>query len=144
MNPEQYENFLLGSSEKKIIVGVVGSRRRNSPKDLEKLEMYVLSLMRKARKSNSLLEFVSGGCNEGADYFIAGLCTRYNLPLKEHLPKIEGYFDYYKRVQAYYDRNRLIAEDCNFLLAMVAEDRKGGTENTIKHANDLGKKVILI
>jgi hypothetical protein len=144
VNAEQYEN-LLNNKRKKIVVGVVGSRRRRSMQDLAKLDSYVLSLMHRARKSDADLEFVSGGCKEGADAFIKGLCTRYKLPLTEHLPVFavsgEHYWD---KVNAYYARNKLIAEDCNFLIAMPAEDRKGGTENTIIQAQELGKKVILI
>lgn len=139
---EQYEN-LLNNKRKKITVGVVGSRRRNSNKDLDKLESYVLALMRRAYKKDADLEFVSGGCEQGADFFIKCICIRYKLPLVEHLPKFTSN-QYWERVQAYYARNKLIAEDCQFLLAMVAEDRTGGTENTILHAESLGKKVILI
>jgi len=41
-------------------------------------------------------------------------------------------------------RNTLIAKDCTVLIACVAEDRTGGTEDTIKKADDLGKGVILV
>jgi len=32
-----------------------------------------------------------------------------------------------------YARNKLIARDADILIAVVAADRKGGTEDTIKH-----------
>ncbi len=39
-----------------------------------------------------------------------------------------------------YARNKLIARDADVLIACVAEDRKGGTEDTIKHfCKKLGK-----
>ena len=41
-------------------------------------------------------------------------------------------------------RNTLIAEDCDVLIACVAEDRKGGTEDTIKKVKALEKKVYLV
>lgn len=143
MNAEDYENVLNGT-RKVIVVGVVGSRRRNSIEDFNLLDSYVISLRRRAYKSNSDLEFVSGGCAEGADYFITKLCRKYDLKLTEHLPQLQGFSDYFKKVQAYYARNKLIAEDCNFLIAMAAHDRTGGTENTIGYTEKLGKKVILI
>ena len=36
---------------------------------------------------------------------------------------------------------RQIAAACDVLIAFVAHDRKGGTENTIEHARRLGKPV---
>jgi hypothetical protein len=41
-------------------------------------------------------------------------------------------------------RNSRIADDCDVLLALVAKDRKGGTEDTVKKARAHGKKVILL
>jgi hypothetical protein len=144
VNVEQYENILL-DKRKKIIVGVAGSRRRDSRKDFDLLDSYVISLRRKAFKADADLEFVSGGCPVGADSFIKELCKIYKLPLVEHLPKeVEKHAQYYTRVQAFHARNALIALDCHFLIAMVAPDRTGGTENTIFHAEKYGKKVIII
>jgi predicted Rossmann fold nucleotide-binding protein DprA/Smf involved in DNA uptake len=51
---------------------------------------------------------------------------------------------YHEQVKAFYARNRLIAEDADILLAMAAPDRKGGTENALKHAIELNKIIILI
>ena len=56
-------------------------------------------------------------------------------------PNIATYHDYRKM---YYARNKQIAEACDELVALVADDRKGGTESTIKFAEDAGKKVILL
>jgi hypothetical protein len=144
MNAEQYENTLLNNNNK-MIVGVVGSRRRNSDKDYEIIFSYGYALIRKARKANIELQFVSGGCPTGADFFIKRFCQHNDIVLVEHLPKkVEKYSPYFERVQAFHARNKLIAEDANFILAMVAPDRTGGTENTIFHAVNLGKKVVLI
>jgi hypothetical protein len=49
----------------------------------------------------------------------------------------------YLFTEAYYARNKLIAENCDILHAFVSPDRKGGTENTINHALKLGKQVII-
>jgi hypothetical protein len=40
-------------------------------------------------------------------------------------------------------RNADIARECNVLIALPAEDRTGGTEDTITKARILGKRVIL-
>jgi hypothetical protein len=148
MNVEQLEDCLT-NKKKKIVVGVVGSRRRNSSKDLDLLDSHVISLIRKADKANTDLAFVSGGCTRGADAFIKQICLERKLPLVEHLPKspIETghYIDpYWRSVDAYYARNLLIAKDCTFLIAMVAPDRTGGTENTISYCEEFSKKVVII
>ena len=41
-------------------------------------------------------------------------------------------------------RNTYIAEDCDILIAVVAEDRTGGTENTVGKAEKLKKTIVLI
>ena len=46
--------------------------------------------------------------------------------------------------EAYYARNKKIAEECDVLVAFVDSSRKGGTENTIKYASDFGKKVLIM
>jgi len=40
---------------------------------------------------------------------------------------------YIERVGAYFARNKEIAEYCDMLVAVVASDRTGGTENTIQY-----------
>lgn len=147
MKLDELEEFY--ENKKKVIrVGVVGSRRRNSDKDHSLIYSYGYSLIRKAKKANAELIFVSGGCKEGADSFIKSFCENHKIQLIEHLPKLEGLQghnkNYWMIVEAYYARNKLIAEDSNFIIAMVAADRTGGTENTIKYAEELGKDVILI
>lgn len=41
-------------------------------------------------------------------------------------------------------RNGNIADKSDILIAIVAKDRKGGTEDTIRKAKKIGKKVIII
>lgn len=148
MTIEELENHYTEIKPKIIKVGVVGSRRRNSDKDEKIIFNYALALLRKAHKANIELAFVSGGCKQGADSFIRKFCDLYPIELIEHLPKLDGLEghnkNYWMVVEAYYARNKLIAEDSNFIIAMVAPDRTGGTENTIKYAKELGKDVILI
>jgi hypothetical protein len=59
------------------------------------------------------------------------------------------WFDYDTMCNIFYRRNEEIAkEPMDYLLALVAPDRKGGTENTIKYFKqynkDWKKKLIII
>lgn len=142
MKIELYEELLHKEKKKSVVIGVVGSRRRNSEEDLEILFLCVKRCITKYQHIE--IEFVSGGCVEGADMFIKLMAQQLNLKLTEHLPDFKLSNNYFTRVQAYHARNLLIAKDCDFLIAMVSPDRKGGTENTILHAQKLNKKIILI
>jgi hypothetical protein len=48
------------------------------------------------------------------------------------------------RKAAGFVRNTKIAEECDVLIAVVASDRLGGTEDTIRKAEKLGKQIILV
>jgi len=105
-------------------LGIVGSRRRNSLEDKAIIKKRILVLQ------PSLL--VSGGCPKGADKFAEELAEELGISILIHYPKLpvkdSPKSDF---VIAYYERNRMIALDSDHLVALVAEDRKGGTENTI-------------
>jgi hypothetical protein len=126
-----------------VKLGVVGSRRRNTPADKELIRKI---LLHRIAKGDSL-HLVSGGCPKGADRFAEELAEELKLSISVHLPDESSlpsnpqYFDY---VQMYFARNTLIAQECNILLALPADDRRGGTEDTIRKAQDLGKPVILV
>ena len=60
---------------------------------------------------------------KGAD--LAGIATRFQA------------------TERYYARNQCIVEDCDRLIAFVAPDRSGGTEDTIRRAQRAGKPVEL-
>ncbi|HUX60717.1 MAG TPA: hypothetical protein VMV32_05350, partial [Ignavibacteriaceae bacterium] len=102
-------------------IGIVGSRRRDSEEDFKACEKIFLSLYEDGD------EIVSGGCSKGADAMAERLAKKHQVPIKIHyaqwnkLGKIAGFI-----------RNIDIARDADDLIAVVAEDRKGGTEDTIK------------
>jgi predicted Rossmann fold nucleotide-binding protein DprA/Smf involved in DNA uptake len=52
--------------------------------------------------------------------------------------------EYLDTVKEYYRRNKLIAEESDILIALVAKDRKGGTEHTIKEMLKLNKQVVIL
>lgn len=118
----------------KIKVGVVGSRRR---KDREFVESVVAHLPRD-------IIIVSGAC-EGPDSWAVDKAKELDIEFKEFPPNLPAKdAPYYEFVKSYYTRNEQIAQYCDFLIAFVASDRTGGTENTIKHALKLDKQVILM
>lgn len=120
-------------------VGVVGSRRRNSEGD----RRLVFSLLHDYVGPRPLV-VVSGGCKTGADRFAREWCELTSTKLVEHLPNMDP--KPHSRIDAinrYYARNKLIAADCDVLIALVARNRTGGTENTIGYARKLDKHVAI-
>ncbi len=127
---------LFQNKEDIIRIGVVGSRSRNS------LEDYLLLLdairSKIAEHGIDKIQLVSGGCRDGADSFAEDIHKELALPLPiiiHHPDKTKLRPNLPTRIawaEINYARNTLIAEDSDILMAMVAPDRKGGTEDTIK------------
>jgi len=117
-------------------LGIIGSRSRNTLND-KKL------LMEKIKELNPSI-LISGGCKKGADKFAEELSVETNIPITVFLPNIEKNMKYFETVKEYYKRNKKIANESDIILACVSSNRKGGTENTIKYAKKLGKKIIMI
>lgn len=132
-----------------VRVGVVGARKRNSRDDFYKVRSEIYWLVQKYGKENVTL--ISGGCPKGADYFAEQIAPQFELDIIIHKPdksKLDKELMKIKPKAAYaiinYERNTLIAEDSDILIACVAHDRKGGTEDTIKKFKKMKKgKVIL-
>ena|SRR3990167_4227142 len=127
-------------------VGIVGSRRRNTQDDKKILKEALLKLLEKTQKKNKLVELVSGGCPKGADKFAEELAEELDLKITIHYPdkkkmRFQAYSEY---ARICYERNTLIAQDSDILIAVVHKDRKGGTEDTVKKAERFGKKVVLL
>ena len=126
-------------------IGIVGSRRRDSKEDMEECRKIFLSIYEEGDT------IVSGGCKLGADRFAEIFIKEYKTPRIIHYPD-KSKLDKVKLAQsprwAYaeinFARNTLIAQDSDVLIACVAEDRKGGTEDTAKKAIAMGKKIILV
>lgn len=91
---------------------------------------------------------VSGGCR-GVDTWAAEAARAWGLEVVEHKPRFPATpngrkMEYGEMVRAYYNRNLRIVQDADVVYAFVAPDRRGGTENTIKHAQRLGVKVVIL
>ena len=116
-------------------IGIVGSRRRN--KEVDRLNLMEL-LLREDFLYNPDCRFVSGGCPKGGDRFAEEIAEQFEHDIIIHHP------DWSKGRYAGLERNTLIARDSDVLIALVAPDRKGGTEDTIRKFHNLGKSALYI
>ena len=114
-------------------VGIVGSRRRL---DKENIVSYVDTL------SPETDVLVSGGCC-GVDTWAEERAKERGIRTIIFKPDLRNTKDRADVVNRYYARNKKIVEYSAIIIAFVHEDRTGGTENTIKWANELGVPVIL-
>jgi len=106
----------------------------------------VFGLVEQLRElSQGQVTIVSGGCRKGADSFAEEAAKAYKVSMAiwpvNTSEGIQGRWDY---AQKAYERNLKIVEDCDEVWAWVSSDRTGGTENTIGHALNLGKKIFLV
>jgi hypothetical protein len=128
-----------------IKIGIVGSRRRTSREDFGLLIKACMETFREYEPTDITL--VSGGCPIGADAAAEKMAESFCLPIiihypdKSKLPPNPKRWDFAK---INYDRNTLIARDSDILIAIVAADRKGGTEDTVKKFKKLHPKGRLI
>lgn len=108
-------------------LGIVGSRRRNSLSDFQVLKQRVIELKPEM--------IISGGCIKGADNFAETIAKEFGIPITIYYPKLVQGKEYrlWEVTQANHARNQLIALNSDRLIALVASDRRGGTENTIGH-----------
>jgi predicted Rossmann fold nucleotide-binding protein DprA/Smf involved in DNA uptake len=86
---------------------------------------------------------VSGGCR-GIDSWAAEAARAAGLRVEELLPDLSGVRSRGEAARRYHDRNTLVAQACDELIALVANDRKGGTEDTVRKAVAAGKPVTIV
>lgn len=111
-------------------IGIVGSRRRNTEKDKDLVRRTLKSLIDKGL----VTLLVSGACKKGADRFAEELADEFKIPIAIYPPDTTRVRKGNKQDYAIacWERNSLIADNSDILIAVVAKDRKGGTEDTIK------------
>ena len=114
-------------------IGIIGSRRRNSQNDFELCERAFLEIYKPGD------EIVSGGCPKGGDRFAEIIAKNHQVPIKIYYAQ----WDKLGR-GAGFARNTNIAGDADIIIAVVAPDRKGGTEDTIKKTEKMGKNLIIL
>ncbi len=124
-------------------IGIVGTRRRDTESDFQKVKSTFFQIY------NEGDTICSGLCPQGADWFavLIALQSDYiygkrrqeiyklavNNKLKYIIPVLwfPAHWNIYGK-GAGFIRNTDIAKNSNPLIACVANDRKGGTEDTIK------------
>ena len=128
-------------------IGIVGSRRRATPKDKQKVRELLLEVYEEGDV------IVSGGCSKGADRFAKELSDELHIPILEHFAEWgdlshpdavikENKYGKYD-AKAGHRRNTFIARDADVLIACVASDRKGGTEDTVRKYKKMGKSELI-
>ena len=115
------------------VIGIVGSRRRVNLRVFQAIEKKLLEIYEDSD------ELVSGGCPKGADSYAEILAKKHQIPIKIYYAQWNKYGK-----GAGFKRNTNIAEDSDVLIATPAEDRTGGTEDTIKKFENRGKSAILL
>ena len=101
-------------------IGIIGTRRRNSIQD----EFKVRAAFNAIYKEGDTI--VSGGCPQGGDRFAEYIAKKEQVPILIHYARWKQYGK-----AAGFIRNGDIAGDADVLIACVASDRTGGTEDTI-------------
>ena len=141
-----------------MIIGIVGSRRRNSDGDFGRLIVKLRQLERETERE--IKKIVTGDCDEGGDKFARDIADMfgYEIDVKKIKDPETGeemdfknhrWFDYKTICNIFYKRDEEIAkEDMDYLLALVSPYRTGGTEKTIKyfkrHHADWEDKLIIL
>ena len=107
---------------KKIII--IGSRRRDTHSDFVKVHNCFVAIYSEGDM------IVSGGCKKGGDRFAEILIKEFKTPKKifEAKWRKDGKYNRY----AGFERNTLVAKFGDEVIACVAPDRRGGTEDTIR------------
>ena len=119
-------------------IGIIGSRRRDTKADYQLLRKMFFEIYEDGDK------IVSGHCPKGADAMAEIIADELNLT-EANGKLILHRADWNKYGKgAGFVRNTYIAEDADVLICVVAEDRTGGTEDTIRKAEKMGKSIILV
>ena len=103
------------------VIGIIGSRRRNTASDQHAT---IRAFDRVYEPGDTI---VSGGCPRGGDHFAEYIAQTRHIPITIH----RAHWDTLGR-GAGFARNTDIARDADILIACVASDRAGGTEDTIR------------
>jgi hypothetical protein len=135
-------------------IGIIGTRKRDSLIDYREVRFAFNKVYQEGDR------ICSGLCPKGGDRFAVIIADELRLPDKERLwfpPKWDDLkvpnarIKYNKwgkpyNAKAGFDRDTDIARESDILIACVAKDRKGGTEDTIKKWKKFhpGKEPILI
>ena len=111
-------------------IGIVGSRRRT---DRETVEACITELT-----PDTVV--VTGGAR-GPDRWAEQAARARGLGVVVHKPDLGLASTRRQATKRYYARNQAIVDDSDRIIAFIAPDRTGGTEDTIRRAERAGKPV---
>ena len=111
-------------------VGIVGSRRRT---DRETIEACIAEL-----EPGTVV--ITGGA-EGPDRWAEQAARARGLEVVVHEPDLDGVGARWQAAERFYARNQRLVDDSNRVIAFVAPERTGGTEDAIRRAVRAGKPV---
>ena len=129
-----------------VRIGIVGSRKRDSAADKEATRKVLLELLGELN-ANIKVVIVSGGCVVydrklrkrvpcGGDRFAEEFAEEYGWEKEIFLPKWEDVdpekYQRFEAARVLLERNTPIAVTSDYLIAVVTEDRTGGTEDTVR------------
>ena len=115
------------------IIGIIGTRSRDTEKDFQAVKKAFLEVYRPGDV------ICSGLCPKGGDRFAVILAQEYQTDTMW----FPAEWNKYGR-GAGFRRNIDIARESDILIACVAKDRKGGTEDTIKKYLGMRKRQLII
>ena len=130
-------------------IAIVGSRSYTNSR---KIKDFVFKLK---EKFGDELEIVSGGQKDGADGYAKKFSLEFDIKYVEFPPQhyshnihcVKESFNYGKpyAVWNYFKRNKEIANYSDMVVGFIPEGVKSsGTRNTLNHAENFNKKVIII
>ena len=130
-------------------IGIVGSRRYENRK---RIKDFIFKLKQKKGVDTTI---VSGGCKDGADRYAKKYALELGLQYEEYPPFHEVHNMYctipeslYSKpysVKNFFARNKIIAGTCDMVVGFIPKGvESNGTISTIKYAEKLNKKTIII
>ena len=130
-------------------IGIVGSREYTNKL---RIKEFVFGLKQEFGEN---VEIVSGGQKEGADGYAKKFALEFDMKYSEFPPSHYQYNQHCVRPQReygkqyaiwhYHRRNKQIAEYSDKIVAFIPKDKvSNGTMSTIKEAQKIGKKVVII
>lgn len=138
------QEFVWTGTDDPCFVAVIGSRRRDEDSDRGQVLRAAVAVLEREVGLRPVV-FVSGGCRKGADRHIELFVEAANLMLVRFLPRdVPEGSPHWIRTRALHDRNTRIVTLAGEVLAQVAPDRTGGTEDAVKKAHRLGRTVTLL
>ena len=130
-------------------IGIVGSRRYENKK---RIKDFIFKLKQGFGPD---ITIVSGGCKDGADRYVKKYALELGLQYEEYPPFHDTHNMYcnlpessYSKpynVKNFFARNKIIAGTCDMVVGFIPEGvESNGTMSTIKYAEKMNKKTIII